>query len=440
MTYPEHQSIQLASRHSGSSEELGRQSPEISLDQCIKCNICTTACPVTAVTDKFPGPKYVGPQAARFRMAGQETPDFSVDYCSGCRVCNMVCPTGVKITEMNARARAVMVAQGKVPPILRLRNNMVARAELLGKVAHPIAPFANFLLNLGAARLVAKGVLGIERHAPLPAFSSSTFTGWFQHHPKPVRATRKVAFFHGCSTQYYEPRIGRAAVRVLEANGFEVIIPRQNCCGLPLLSNGEFTAARRYHQSNVRHMVEYPRQGIPIVGTSTSCTLTLKEEAPDLLDMHDEDTRLVAEGTYDFNEFLVKLLEEGTLRTDFQPIPLNLGYHVPCQYRAHRLGKPGMELLDLIPGLRVTDSHSACCGIAGTYGYKKEKYQIAMDVGKPLFAFVNEMGAPIAICDSETCRWQITHGTGIPAVHPVELLAAAYGLEVEGALKKVMSV
>jgi glycerol-3-phosphate dehydrogenase subunit C len=91
--------------------------PEMSLDQCIKCNICTTACPVTAVTDKFPGPKFVGPQAARFRMAGQATPDFSVDYCSGCRVCNMVCPTGVKITEMNARARAGMVSQGKIPPI-----------------------------------------------------------------------------------------------------------------------------------------------------------------------------------------------------------------------------------------------------------------------------------------------------------------------------------
>lgn len=439
MTNVEDSISQSATTGQSGSESRVPFPPEMSLDQCIKCNICTTACPVTAVTDKFPGPKFVGPQAARFRMAGQATPDFSVDYCSGCRVCNMVCPTGVKITEMNARARAVMVSQGKTPPILRLRNNMVARAELLGKVAHPIAPLANFLLNLGAARIVAEAAFGIARHAPLPAFSSSTFTGWFKARPKPAQATRKVVYFHGCSTQYYEPRIGRAAVRVLEANGFEVIVPPQNCCGLPLLSNGEFTAARRYHRTNVKHLVEYARQGIAIVGTSTSCTLTLKEEAPELLGMHDEDTRLVAEGTYDFNEFLVKLLEEGTLRTDFRPIPLSLGYHVPCQYRAHRLGRPGMDLLDLIPGLTVTDSHAACCGIAGTYGYKKEKYQIAMDVGKPLFDFVKEMGAPIVICDSETCRWQITHGTGTPAVHPVELLAAAYGLEIEGALKKVVT-
>ncbi len=201
MTNAERSISQLISTQKLESMEIMHFSPEMSLDQCIKCNICTTACPVSAVTDRFPGPKYEGPQASRFRVAGEATPDHSVDYCSGCRVCNMVCPTGVKIAEMNARARAVMVSQGKVTPVLRLRNNMVARAELLGKIAHPIAPLANFLLNLGAARLVAEASLGIARHAPLPAFSSSTFRGWFRHHPKPANATRKVAYFHGCSTQ-----------------------------------------------------------------------------------------------------------------------------------------------------------------------------------------------------------------------------------------------
>ncbi len=100
---------------------------ELSLDQCIKCNICTTACPVSAVTDLFPGPKYEAPQGGRFRSSKQNTPDRSVDYCSGCRVCNMVCPTGVNIAEMNARARAAMVDQNLVPVRLRLRNNLIAR-------------------------------------------------------------------------------------------------------------------------------------------------------------------------------------------------------------------------------------------------------------------------------------------------------------------------
>ncbi|MFZ6027836.1 MAG: anaerobic glycerol-3-phosphate dehydrogenase subunit C [Chloroflexota bacterium] len=410
---------------------------EVSLDQCIKCNICVTACPVMAVTDLFPGPKYEGPQAGRFRQPGQESPDRSVDYCSGCRVCNMICPTGVKIAEINARARSEMVEQGKVPPHKRLRNNLVARAATLGAVAQPVAPLANLAMGLKPARWVAHHALGIHQDAPFPPFSSEKFSRWFAHHASSPASNgqKRVVYFHGCSTQYYEPRVGKAAVRVLEALGFEVIVPPQNCCGLPLLSNGEFAAARKYHQNNVHSLVAYARQGIPIVGTSTSCTLTLKEEAPELLDMHDEDTQLVAGATYDFNEFILPVLqaqEAGLRSLGLPPLP----YHIPCQYRAHRIGKPGLAVLGLIPGLAIEDGGHACCGIAGTYGYKTEKYDIAMAVGEALFDWVKASGAPLAVCDSETCRWQITHATGIPAVHPVELLAAALGCAVEGPLKK----
>jgi len=419
---------------------------EMSLDLCLKCNICTTACPVMAVTDLFPGPKYVGPQAARFRASGQPSPDQSVDYCSGCRVCNMVCPAGVKIAEMNARARAIMVQQGKVALLRRLRNNVLGRAALLGAIAQPVAPLANAVMGFKPVRWLAEKSFGIAREAPFPSFSREKFTTWYRNRStslSPASSSligageqkRKIVYFHGCSTQYYEPRVGKAAVKVLEANGFEIIVPHQNCCGLPLLSNGEFHAARKYHQSNVRSLVVYARQGIPIVGTSTSCTLTLKEEAPELLDMHDEDTRLVAENTYDFNEFLLKLHDEGTLNLNFRPISLELPYHIPCQYRAHRLGKPGLELLGLIPGLKVVDGGHTCCGIAGTYGYKVEKYAIAEAVGEPLFEWIKGFGAPLVVCDSETCRWQITHGTGLPAVHPVELLAAAYGFEAREIIK-----
>jgi glycerol-3-phosphate dehydrogenase subunit C len=98
-----------------------------------------------------------------------------------------------------------------------------------------------------------------------------------------------------------------------------------------------------------------------------------------------------------------------------------------------------VELLDLVPELEIIESEAACCGIAGTYGFKSEKYDIAMAVGQPLFDFVDEVAGPVAVCDSETCRWQITHGTGVPAVHPIELLAYTYGYDVEGALAAVLA-
>ena len=408
---------------------------ELTLDYCIKCNICVTACPVAAVTDLFPGPKYEAPQAGRFRQADQATPDHSVDYCSGCRVCNMVCPTGVRIAEINARARVPLVAQGHVQPLTRLRNNMIARSELLGQLGQPLAPLANGVLGNKSARWLMEKAMGIAPAAPLPKFSRQKFSSWLKRHPRPGNATRKVVYFHGCSTEYYEPRVGKAAIHVLEANGFEVLVPEQNCCGLPLLSNGEFPAATSYHANNVRKLVDYVKQGYVIVGTSTSCTLTLKEEAPELLDYYTDDARLVAANTFDFNEFLLLLYESGELQVDgLRPLPLTLPYHPPCQYRAHRIGRPAVELLALIPELTIVESEAACCGIAGTYGFKKEKYDIAMAVGQPLFEFVQQANAPLAVCDSETCRWQITHGSGIPAVHPVELLAAAYGFPVEAPL------
>jgi glycerol-3-phosphate dehydrogenase subunit C len=279
---------------------------------------------------------------------------------------------------------------------------------------------------------MAEKVMGIARHAPLPTWSTSgTFRDWLNRTSgQRLRSEKKVVYYHGCATMYYEPFIGQAAVLVLEHNGYEVIVPEQNCCGLPMLSNGEFPAAERYHNGNVGKLAGFARAGYPIVGTSTSCTLTLKEEAPELLDLHTEGVQALKDATWDIFEWLCEVHEAGELRTDFRPLDMKLPYHAPCQFRAHRVGKPALEIMALIPGLDISESHARCCGIAGTYGYKQEKYQIGMDVGEELFDFVREQGPEIGMtaCDSETCRWQLEHGTNLPSRHPIEVLAAAYGL------------
>ena len=400
-----------------------------SLDACIKCNICTSYCPVSAVTDLFPGPKYVGPQAQRFREIGQpRSPDSSVDYCSGCRVCNEVCPTGVKIAEINGRARAQMVEERGLP----LRNRVLGRNELLGRIGSLAPRLANFGLHNPLSRFLGELTLGIAREAPLPTWSTEgTFAGWAAQRQEARRtADKKVVYFYGCATNHYEPFVGKATVAVLEHLGYEVLIPPQNCCGLPTLSNGEFAAGGDYYQRNVQKLSPFAHGGYDIVGTSTSCTLTLKEEGPELLDVTDPDTVALQGATWDIFEWLRERHDEGTLNTDFHPLEMVLPYHAPCQFRAHRVGKPALEILALVPGLELRESHARCCGIAGTYGYKAEKYEIAMQVGEELFGFVREQGpdAALTACDSETCRWQLEHGTGLPSRHPIEILAAAYGL------------
>ena len=194
-------------------------------------------------------------------------------------------------------------------------------------------------------------------------------------------------------------------------------------------SNGNFPAARTYVRRLVNRLVPHARAGLPIVSNSTSCGLMLKREAHEILGIEDDDLKVVSESMYDLCEFLLRLHDRGELRTDFTSLPMTVPYHAPCQQRGHGIGKPALDLLALVPDLHMIELDVDCCGIAGTYGLKKEKYEISMAVGARLFKDIRATGSDLAACDSETCRWQITHGTGVKSVHPIELLYRAYGLD-----------
>jgi glycerol-3-phosphate dehydrogenase subunit C len=397
-----------------------------SLDHCVKCTICETACPVSNVSPLFPGPKYAGPQSERYRVDGDPSVDVSVDYCSGCGICSMVCPQGVKIAEINSRARNKLKRQKGVP----LRDRIITRPTLLGRLGTPVAPLANASLKSRPVRILAEKALQVHRDAPVPMFAGRRFSRWARDHQSPATG-RRVVYFHGCGTEYYEPWEGEKVVAILEHNGFEVEVPKQDCCGLPLQSSGLFDDARKTVLALAGNLARHLHdENTIIVGNATSCTLMLKREAREILGLEDDpDLRLVSERTYDICELLLELHDRGELRTDFAPIHETIAYHAPCQQQGHWMGKPALELLALIPGLEVREMNARCCGIAGTYGLKQEKYEIAMNVGRDLFDQVAGSGASAVACDSETCRWQITHGTSLPSLHPIEYLHRAYGLD-----------
>ena len=397
-----------------------------SLDHCVKCTICETYCPVSAATPLFPGPKYVGPQAERYRGPGP-SPDASLDLCSSCGICTQVCPQGVHIAEINSQARAVLKEEHGIP----LRDQLLARPVLAGRLGAPVAPVANRTMEIGLVRRLLERVLGIHRDAPMPKWAGRTFqvrNRRLRRAPDPARATRTVVYFHGCGANYYEPLTAEKAVAVLEHNGLDVIVPRQGCCGLPLQSNGNFPTARAYVRRLAAQLAPYARAGHDIVATSTSCGLMLKREAREILGVEDRDLEVVGSRLYDICEYLEMLHERGELATDFSPVEMEVPYHAPCQQRGHGVGTPALGLMRLVPGLVPRQVDAVCCGVAGTYGLKREKYDIAMTVGEPVFRQVTESGAPLSVCDSETCRWQIAKATGVPSVHPVEMLHRAYGL------------
>jgi glycerol-3-phosphate dehydrogenase subunit C len=174
-----------------------------SLDHCVKCTICETYCPVSNVTPLFAGPKYSGPQAERFRVDDEPSADSSVNYCSGCGICTQVCPQGVHIAEINTQAKA---KYGETHGV-RVRDRILARPTLAGRLGTPAAPLANWSLRNRLLRLGIERVIGIDHRAPMPRFAGRTFQRWARRHESP-RADRRVAFFHGCGTNYYEPRLG----------------------------------------------------------------------------------------------------------------------------------------------------------------------------------------------------------------------------------------
>jgi glycerol-3-phosphate dehydrogenase subunit C len=304
---------------------------------------------------------------------------------------------------------------------------MISRTTLAGRLGTPFAPIANRALRNRMVRRAMQKTLGIHRNAPMPQFAGRTLRRWLRRRPV-AAGERTIVYFHGCAANYYEVETGRMAVEVLEHNGFRVIAPPQGCCGLPLQSNGLYDDARSYVRKLATQLAPYAREGHDIVATSTSCGLMLKREAREILGVDDDDLAVVASRMVDVCELLLDLHDRGDLRTDFQRVEMTVPYHAPCQLRGHGIGTPALDLLRLIPGVEVVESETMCCGVAGTYGLKAEKYEVAMQVGRDLFQLVRDMEPEVAVCDSETCRWQITHATGVTSVHPVALLHRAYGL------------
>lgn len=403
--------------------------PFLGVDNCLKCNICTAACPVASVTDLFPGPKSAGPEAHRFHHPRFLTVDGKVDWCSGCRICTHVCPHGVAVAEINILTKALISKNRRTP----LRDQLMARPELLGRVASPIAPLANIALGFSGFRWMLEKLLGISRWTPLPTFARSSLRKRLQGRcvdfpPETDKSTPTVAYFHGCSNNYYEPELGELCVSILEHLGCKVVLPPQVCCGLPLQSNGMLDAARRNAQTNIDHLSPFAKQGIPIIGTSTSCILSLKHDYRVILGINDENAQALAASTFDFFEFITTHLDKKLNTISFNPLNKRVLYHPPCQLRGHGIGIPALRILRRIPELQINLSEVECCGVAGTYGMKREKFEVASAVGEALFQQALSTNADLVISDSETCRWWITKHTSLPTFHPLELMAQAMNL------------
>lgn len=389
-------------------------------DKCIACTTCLVHCPVAEVTPQFLGPRMIGPAYERFRRMGLAE-DQSLHYCAGCKNCDISCPQGVLVSTINMQARLAQGAK-KWPG---LRDWILAHGELEAKLLTPVpAWLKNGGMNNPFTRIILDK-LGIAKAATLPAFAGASFAERFRKLEQPD-LPKKIAFFPGCYVGTYDPEAGLDLVRLLNRAGYRVELPEGfGCCGLPLMANGFGKDMAACAEKNLTALRALQDAGTPVLSACPSCVLMFRGDLPELLPEVAARHGVRPESLpADACAFLLDCVERGELRLDSAPAApeLRVIYHAPCHLRAQGGGLPGLALLRRLPGVTAVGADAGCCGQSGSYGFKKEKYAIAQQIGARLFERIRESGAQIAASECGTCRVQITHGSGLASLHPLSIV------------------
>ncbi|MBN2398518.1 MAG: anaerobic glycerol-3-phosphate dehydrogenase subunit C [Deltaproteobacteria bacterium] len=381
---------------------------------CIRCTVCVANCPVFKVNQTFPGPKQSGPDAERFRSEDEASVDQWVQLCSQCRRCEVACPYGVNPAEIILREQTRYGAEH----FRSLPYHLFANNYWLGAFSSLVAPLVNIMNQLKFVQRILH-LLGLSTATPFPPYRfHSMGRSWRWRGRRKSR--KKVVFFYGCFINYNRPDIGRGVRDLLASLGVRVVIPRQVCCGLPALGNGDIKTARTFARKNARVLVKYIDKGYDVIYTCTSGGLALTHDYPGILDV--PGGKKIAENTYNLHEYILKLMEEEYIAPVFNPVHRRVAYHIPCHLRALGIGYPAARLFERIPGLEVHILEDNCCGLSGSYGFKKKNEETSTQLGTDAARVIKAVHPDVIMSDCGACRMQLEYFSGIPAFDPSEIL------------------
>ena len=346
----------------------------------------------------------------------------ALDLCLECKGCKAECESGVDMAKLKYEFLDHYFKANGLP----LRNRIFGNIAKVNAWGSRFAPFSNWAARSPLGKLIASTMLGIHPRRRLPAFARETFSRWFRSRPGQATTRENTAvLLNDTYMNYNFPEVGRATVALLEAAGFNVELADTSCCGRPMISKGMLDAAADHAARNVARLHAYAAQGIPIIGCEPSCLLTLRDEYPQLAP--GPQAEAVAKNSFLIDEFLVKLKAEGRLSLEFKDLEKKLLFHAHCHQRSLAGTASSLDALRLPPGYQVELTNAGCCGMAGSFGYEKEHYDLSMAIGgQALFPAVNAKGPEweIAVM-GVSCREQIEHGAGRKTRHLAEVLADA---------------
>ena len=345
-----------------------------------------------------------------------------LDLCLGCKACKAECPSNVDMAKIKYEVMAHYHKANGLPLHRRLFGEIGALAPL----GSMFSPFSNWAVNNGISKWIAEKLIGVDRRRDMPTFVRPTYEQWFHKRRSKQTSDKKVVLFSDTFMNYSEPSIGKAAVELLEACGFEVLLPKKRCCGRPLISEGMLDRAIENATYNIDALRGYAEEGIPIIGCEPSCTSAITDDYVDLIGTR--DAKRVAAATCSFAEFFAQLAEKDELPLEFSVEPRDILLHGHCHQRALVGIQPTVKMLSLPAAYNVTVIDSSCCGMAGAFGYEKAHYGLSMKIGElRLFDAVREKppGSFTLSAAGFSCRHQLEHGTGVQPKHPIEVLRDA---------------
>jgi FAD/FMN-containing dehydrogenase/Fe-S oxidoreductase len=421
--------------------------PEELRDEAARCNSCghcrtqepdLRMCPFFRVeTSEETNPRSKANVLHQFVEGRLSNDDFVSDEmqelaskCFNCKQCQLECPAVVDVPRMMIEAKAAHIrAHG-----LSHADWVLSRAHSFAAFGGAIAFAANWAIGNPILRWTIERLFGIARKRKLPQFARRSFLRSVSQSltqiPKRVRDTTPVVYFVDHYANYHDPELANAFVAILRHHNIPVMVPpEQVASGMAMLSAGDLDTARELAEKNLRVLAELAREGYDIVCTEPTAALCLKREYPMLLDH--PDVELVASKVIEAGAYLQRLHADGKLKTDFAPLDFDAAYHVPCHTKALEAGTPLLELLSLIPQLGLHTIEAGCSGMAGAYGLTKQNFAESIRMGWGLISHMRQTDFDIGTTECSSCKLQMEQGTTKPTMHPLKLIALAYGLMPE---------
>ena len=348
-----------------------------------------------------------------------------MDLCLECKACKAECPSNVDMAKLKYEFLDHYHRANGLP----LRNRLFGGIETLNRMGSKLAPVSNWVANSSLNRWLMEVVAGIDRRRPLPVFARETFESWYRSHKAEGDGPKgEVVLFHDTFNNFNTPNVAIAATRFLERSDYRVVLVDKKCCGRPMISKGMLHQAKENSAWNVDKLAPYAEKGTPIVGLEPSCLLTLRDEYPEFI--RTGAAKKVAENSFLIEEFVVREQKQGRLSLNSSGTRKKALLHGHCHQKALVGTAPTVAMLKAA-GYEVTEVDSGCCGMAGSFGFEKEHYELSTKIGnRRLAPAVKAVGADVEIvAPGISCRQQIDHLAGRRAKHPAELLWEALSRE-----------